>query len=52
MTERETIEVDRDYLWALEVLALQQMYMSENPDDVENATRRVKGANLKQAREK
>jgi hypothetical protein len=46
----ETVEVDRDYLWALEVLALDYLQDKADHDDYQNAKRVVEAANLNQPR--
>lgn len=49
---RETVEVDRDYLWALEVLALDYLQDKAEYDDYQDAKRVVEGANLNRPRDR
>jgi len=52
MTQEE-ITVDREYLWALEVLALDNIDAKDQPvDDRYDALRVIREANLKQPRKK
>lgn len=51
MTERETVEVDSDYLWALEVVACDSLSIDgETADDLpkryQTARRTIENANL------
>lgn len=52
MSETDTIEVDREYLWALEVLAVDYLQNETDYDEYREAVGIVQDANLKNPRPK
>jgi len=52
MTGTETLEVDRDYLWALEVLAVDYLQNDVAYDKYETAKTVVERANLNRPRDR